>query len=177
MKKVIFKFAFVVLLLLCSFVAKGCYLKSSISINIIREKSTTIATKSDEDWKNRKSINEVMIEKCFIFDNYNQLIAFLDENDLKIYNEEYMIKYNEDFFEDKSLIIFHNVDPTSGYQYKFDLTRFDKKVTLTIKICDPPMDSAYLEYKVEQLYFLEISKNELIDYDEFDYELVYEKRN
>ena len=148
--------------------------KYDIKMNVMQEDYNTIATISNEgDWQTRRPINRVVTEKCYLFKGYGELITFLDENNLKFYKDEYVARYNEEYFNSNLLIIYHNIDPNSGYQYSFHLGKREGVLRLTVNIEQPPKDVAYLEIACLRLYLIEVKKSDVKEFDDFNCIITY----
>ncbi len=157
MKKILF--ILLICLLLC-----GCNKKVKCEIN---ECVRGIYPKeSIDDSKNHKTIYDVLgVSGCYLFKEHNDFKDFLNEHDLLI-NQKIESKYSEDFFEDKSLIIYFGMDPNPGYKYKFYLYNEDNILRLEIN------KSINKKYKypaveVDRMFFIDINKEEIVNTTEF----------
>lgn len=105
--------------------------------------------------------------KCYFFNEYNEFINFLDKYYLVI-NDRLKTKYTYDFFINKSLIIYLNVDSSSGYKYKmyFDI----EEDTLELKI-DRMINNKknHQDVEINRLFFIDINKDEITDINRFEY--------
>lgn len=114
MKKIIFLLLLSITLILC-----GCNKKINIQVT---EYCGGIYL--EDEHSNRKSYDRfyevIGATGCYLFKDYNDFDNFINENNL-LMEKEIESKYSQDFFLDKSMILYFEIDPSSGYSYKFNL--------------------------------------------------------
>lgn len=157
MKKTLF------LLLIC-FILCGCNNKVKCEIN--EYVGGIYPKENSSDPKEHKYIYDVLgVSGCYLFKEHNDFSDFLNEYDLLI-NQKIESKYSEDFFEDKSLIIYFGMDPNPGYKYKFYLYNEENILRLEInKSIDKKKD--YQGVEVDRMFFIDINKEEIENTIEF----------
>ena len=159
MKKIIFLLLLLITLILC-----GCNKKIKIQVN---EYSGVIYPKENPSPQNDyKSIYDILGNSgCYFFENYTELDIFLNENGLLI-SKKIESKYSENFFIDKSLIIYFEVDPSPGYKYTFNLNNKENILRLEInKSIDKKKN--YSDVEVGRMFFIDINKEEIVNTTEF----------
>lgn len=74
-----------------------------------------------------------------------------------------MEKYCDDFFEDKSLVLFYSIDSRGGFKYTFQsISITDNELLLNIKI-NKKDESVTME--TPRLFIIEINKNDVNSFD------------
>ena len=160
MKKTFYLFFLLICLLLCC----GCNNKVKCEINEYRG---GIYPEEEPSYQNDyKSIYDILgYSGCYFFENYTEFDDFLSKNGLMI-SEKIESKYSEEFFIDKSLIIYFEVDGSPGYKYTFKLKNKENILKLEIsKSIDERYDYACVE--VDRMFFIDINKEEIENTTEF----------
>ena len=154
-----------VLTILLCLLLFGCNKKIKCEVNVYRSGINTRDYSIDP--VNHKSVYDLLDEKCYLFKEYEDFEKFINDNDL-VLSEEIESKYSKEFFKDKSFILHLGTDPSSGYQYKFNLYKEENVLKLNIeKSIDRRFD--YPAVVVNRLFLLDIDKDKIADTNEFIY--------
>ncbi len=105
-----------------------------------------------------------------IYKSVNQLEESFNKKELSFGNQDIKNKYNQDYFKNKALVIFYNVDSRSGFEYKFKSLVIDNdKLVLNITVDEGNEGATILS---PRLFFIEINQDLVKDYDKIEYKLV-----
>lgn len=160
MKKVIIGVVIVIL----SFFLTACNSKK-ISFSVNEVSSNTIVSSNSEDIYDLLMDNQSLT----IYKNIDQLEGDFAEKELFFNNQDVKNKYNHDFFENKVLIIFYNIDSRGGFKYKFkSLVIKDDELVLSISI---NKNNEGTTVSNPRLFFIEVDQKLIKDYGKITYKI------
>ena len=148
-----------------SFLLVSCN-SNKIKFNVTEADSNAIVAQNMEDIQNLLRDNQNLI----IYKSVNQLEDSFNKKELSFSNQNIKNKYNQDFFKNKALIIFYNVDSRCGFDYKFKSLVIDNdKLVLNITIDESGDGATVLN---PRLFFIEINQDLVKNYDKIEYNLI-----
>ncbi len=143
----------------------GCQ-SNKIKFSVNEVDSSAIVAPNEEDIPNLLKDNQNLI----IYKSVNQLEESFNKKELSFGNQDIKNKYNQDYFKNKALVIFYNVDSRSGFEYKFKSLVIDNdKLVLNITVDEGNEGATILS---PRLFFIEINQDLVKDYDKIEYKLV-----
>ena len=103
------------------------------------------------------NINEIRSDgdELKIYKNYNQLVNDLNSKGFIINDDTFLKKYCNDFFDNKSLVLYYSIDPKGGLKYIF-------QSILNIKI---NKKNEGVTVETPRLFIIEIDKNDINSFD------------
>lgn len=104
--------------------------------------------------------------KCVLITQYEDFILFLNQG-IFYYKDEYIQKYDSNYFIDNALIIYYGTDGTPYYKYRFDLRVEDETLILNIYYSWPKGEVPDVE--VIRVIFIEIKNDVLNEVNGFSY--------
>ncbi|MCM1259527.1 MAG: hypothetical protein NC182_01110 [Prevotella sp.] len=153
------------IMVVCLFLLSSCRL-NKIRYDVNEVDYYTIISTDEEVSKYDVYLYNLLIDKhnLTIYKSVEQLEESFTENKLSFNNQNIKDRYNQDFFKNKALVIFYNVDSRGGFEYKFKSLKIDNdKLVLNIIINEPEQSTTVPE---PRLFFIEINEKEVKDYNE-----------
>ena len=116
------------------------------------------------DLADESNINEIRSDdELKIYKNYNQMVNDFNSKGFIIKDDTFLEKYCDDFFDDKSLVLFYSIDSREGFKYTFQsISITDNELFLNIKI-NKKDESVTME--TPRLFIIEINKNDVNSFD------------
>ena len=116
------------------------------------------------DLADESNINEIKSDdELKIYKNYNQMLNDFNSKGFIIKDDTFLEKYCNDFFNDKSLVLFYSIDSRGGFKYTFQsISITDNELFLNIKI-NKKDESVTME--TPRLFIIEINKNDVNSFD------------
>lgn len=116
------------------------------------------------DLADESNINEIRSDdELKIYKNYNQMLNDFNSKGFIIKDDTFLEKYCDDFFDDKSLVLFYSIDSRGGFKYTFQsISITDNELLLNIKI-NKKDESVTME--TPRLFIIEINKNDVNSFD------------
>lgn len=116
------------------------------------------------DLADESNINEIKSDdELKIYKNYNQMVNDFTSKGFIIKDDRFLEKYCDDFFNDKSLVLFYSIDSRGGFKYTFQsISITDNELILNIKI-NKKDESVTME--TPRLFIIEINKNDVNSFD------------
>jgi hypothetical protein len=111
------------------------------------------------------NINEIRSDgdELKIYKNYNQLVNDLNSKGFIINDDTFLKKYCDDFFDNKSLVLYYSIDPRGGLKYTFQsISVIDSELFLNIKI---NKKNEGVTVETPRLFIIEIDKNDVNSFD------------
>ena len=111
------------------------------------------------------NINEIRSDgdELKIYKNYNQLVNDLNSKEFIINDDTFLKKYCNDFFDNKSLVLYYSIDPKGGLKYTFQsISITDSELFLNIKI---NKKNEGVTVETPRLFIIEIDKNDVNSFD------------
>lgn len=116
------------------------------------------------DLADESNINAIRSDdELKIYKNYNQMVNDFNSKGFIIKDDTFLEKYCDDFFNDKSLVLFYSIDSREGFKYTFQsISITDNELILNIKI-NKKDESVTME--TPRLFIIEINKNDVNSFD------------
>lgn len=111
------------------------------------------------------NINEIRSDgdELKIYKNFNQLVNDLNNKGFIIKDNTFLEKFCDDFFDNKSLVLYYSIDSRGGFKYTFQsISITDNELFLNIKI-NKKNEGATVE--TPRLFIIEIDKNDVNSFD------------
>ena len=119
------------LLIMCCFmlICVSCQ-NYDVKFDVVEENPSLI------DLADESNINEIRSDdELKIYKNYNQMVNDFNSKGFIIKDDTFLEKYCDDFFDDKSLVLFYSIDSREGFKYTFQsISITDNELFLNIKI-------------------------------------------
>ncbi len=140
----------------CMLICVSC--KNCIKFDVFEENPSLIGLADESNINEIRSDNELKIYK-----NYNQMVNDFNSKGFIIKDNRFLEKYCDDFFDDKSLVLFYSIDSRGGFKYTFQsISITDNELLLNIKI-NKKDESVTME--TPRLFIIEIDKNDVNSFD------------
>lgn len=157
------KILLIMIVVICSLLV-GCKKKVKCTIN--EEYYATFISKNNSGavYNDHDDIYEpiyIEMRKCYMFNEYDELYSFLNENDLAFYDEKLESKYDEKYFEDNVLILYLDLDGEPKVKYDFKLVIEDDKLIFNVNRSFDTKGDWYAIIENYRMFFCEIEKNEI----------------
>lgn len=148
---------FMLLMMFCfMLICVSC--KNCIKFDVFEENPSLIDLADESNINEIRSDNELKIYK-----NYNQMVNDFNSKGFIIKDNRFLEKYCDDFFDDKSLVLFYSIDSRGGFKYTFQsISITDNELLLNIKI-NKKDESVTME--TPRLFIIEINKNDVNSFD------------
>ena len=145
-------------LMICCFMLICVSCKKCIKFDVFEENPSLI------DLADESNINEIRSDdELKIYKNYNQMLNDFNSKGFIIKDDTFLEKYCDDFFDDKSLVLFYSIDSRGGFKYTFQsISITDNELLLNIKI-NKKDESVTME--TPRLFIIEINKNDVNSFD------------
>ena len=121
------------------------------------------------------SINDDSQAYCVFINEYSELVSFLNKKNLKIHWSYDQNKYNEEYFDNNSIIINRYIYNHLGYELVYNLKVDGKNLFLTITAIEEKKGN-YAQAIDEGFRIMEIKKSDIVGIESFNYEINYERR-
>lgn len=133
--------------------------QSKVKFKVIEQKSYVITRSTHEN------INDSIIdgEEVIIYKTLDQMNEDLNNKGFIINDNAFSEKYNDDYFEQKALVIFYGYDPRTGIDYNFKsitINNDELVLNLVIDACDEGAD-----VEVNRLFTIEIKKEDIKEFN------------
>ena len=133
--------------------------QSKVKFKVIEQKSYVITRSTHEN------INDSIIdgEEVIIYKTLDQMNEDLNNKGFIINDNAFSEKYNDDYFEQKALVIFYGYDPRTGIDYNFkSITINNNELVLNLII----KASGYgADVIVNRLFTIEIKKEDVKEFN------------
>lgn len=147
-----------------SFLLVACN-TNKIKFNVNELDSSAIVASNEENIQDLLRDNQNLI----IYKSVNQLEENFNKKELSFSNQDIKNKYDQNFFKNKALVIFYNVDSRCGFKYKFKSLVIDNdKLILNITIDESSEGATVLN---PRLFFIEINEKLVKHYDKIVYKI------
>ncbi len=117
------------------------------------------------------NMNEMQFdgEELKIYKNYSEMIDDLNNKGLAIKDNTFSEKYCDEFFENKSLVLYYSIDSSAGYKYTFKSIKIiNNELLLNIEI---NKEGAHATIETPRLFIIEINKNDINDFEKLKYKI------
>ncbi len=131
---------------------------NKVKFNAFEEKSYLLGLENEIK-------NEIRFEggELKIYKNYREMISDFDNKKIVITNDTFFEKYDDDFFNNKSLVLLYVVDPYSGIKYTFkSINITDNELVLNIKTSQK---GEHLYALTPRLFIIEIDQKNIKAFD------------
>ena len=149
-----------VLVMMCCFMFSCISCKNNdVKFDAFEEKSSLISL-ADES-----NINEMGLDsdELKIYKNYNQMVNDFNNKGFIINDDAFFEKYCDDFFDNKSLVLFYSIDSRGGFKYTFQsISITDNELFLNIKI---NKKNEGVTVETPRLFIIEIDKEDVNSFD------------
>lgn len=97
-------------------------------------------------------------EELKIYKNYSEMVDDLNSKGLTIRDNTFSEKYCDEFFENKSLVLYYSIDARDGFKYTFQSMNItDEGVVLNIEI----NREGFLDVITPRLFIIEMNRNDI----------------
>ena len=117
------------------------------------------------------NMNEMQFdgEELKIYKNYSEMIDDLNNKGFNIKENAFSEKYCDEFFENKSLVLYYSIDSSAGYKYTFKSIKIiDNELLLNIEI---NKEGSHATVLTPRLFIIEINKNDINDFEKLKYKI------
>ena len=138
---------------------------NKVKFKVIEQESYVIIRSNHED------INDSILDgqEITIYKSVKQMQEDLNNKGFIINVDSFSEQYNDEYFEQKALVIFYGYDPRTGIDYNFKSITIDNNelvLNLVIEACDEGADVL-----VNRLFTIEIKKEDIKEFNKLKCEI------